>query len=701
MNSLAKTARALLTLLPAVLLTVQCSQKELSEPEKPQTSGTVTLTIRNTDPTKTSVDGETGKVYWNENDYIFINYDPYAIIIDENDPTVATVPGVTESDSYFVVYTGSYPQEPFEGGGQLVYFPNVQSYAKDSFSDFSNIAAGYSASTDVRIYNIGGIVRFGVTGNLNLTSLSFSAKDGSPVAGWLQFTEDQLASGEFGDSYDFYANTDYGYYPNYSINVSAYTQEGEPESIALGSEPTDFYVVVPAGEYAEGFYITLEDSEGNVAYQFTTGAKSVGRSEMLVLPDFGFTAQTKPEAEVTDAGPTSITYTVTAASGIPLKTVLVSKAIWDYYASDSFAGEEEELARQLAAAFGSETFFTDGEGKYVRTDNTSFNVSGNEVALTADTQYKLIVSFADNVTAKGTPAVFDVSTGAPEGEAPEIDLSEMPSDRPFTQLIPVIRTTNAAGIKFAMFNTSAAEEQTDEELLELYGAAATAEQIELANSQDGLKLSYGALEENSSYTFLVEATGAGGHKVSERLVMQTDYYIDPEAAWSTVTTQAEMLCDIFTMMNFGEFLISGLTVEKMDGQDFFRVLTPFTPYTFPEAEEIGLSFIDEGSGSYLTIDATDHSAVKIERAGCHLGFTIPAYGGSGEARLSSASYYYDEATFGTYYPETGEIHFGQVSIVDNMYVYGVSAGTVLHLNIPAEGGGISTEDFTIRGEEAW
>ena len=68
MNTFVKTTRALLALLPAVLLSVQCSQEELAGPEKPQMSGTVTLTIKNAEPTKTYIDGETGKVYWSDGD---------------------------------------------------------------------------------------------------------------------------------------------------------------------------------------------------------------------------------------------------------------------------------------------------------------------------------------------------------------------------------------------------------------------------------------------------------------------------------------------------------------------------------------------------------------------------------------------------------------------------------------------------------
>lgn len=701
MNTFVKTTRALLALLPAVLLSVQCSQEELAGPEKPQMSGRVTLTIKNAEPTKTYIDGETGKVYWTDGEVIIINGEVYSIVVDETDPTVATVPDVAASESYFVVYNYYYPASDPEEGRLLVNFPDEQTYREDSFSDYSNIMAGYSTTTDIRMYNIGGVVKFGVTGNCTLTSLSFSTKDGSPVAGDLLLPEDQLLNGELGDNSVFYENPDYGITASSTINITAYTADGGIAGIALSSEPTDFYIVVPAKEYAEGFYITMEDSEGNVAVQSTTGAKTIGRSEMLVLPDFEFTARTLPALGPTEAGPASVTYTVTADPGTPLKTVLVSKGTWDYYANDAYAGQETQLAKDLSIFYGSETFFTDGTGEYSKTDTTSFNVSGKEVALTAGTEYKLIVSLADNTTAKGTPAVFDVATAAPTGEAPEITLSELENDRPHAELTPVIRTTNAVGLKYAMIYTSTAEGKTDEELLELYGTEAAAEPVEQANSAEGLALTYSNLDENTSYTFLVSATGEGGAMSVQRLVLQTDYYIDPDATWSTVSTEASMDCNIFGgAIGLGGFGIYGLTVEKMDGKDFFRVLQPITAETYPDAENNGLIFINGGYGSYLTIDATDHSAVKLERDYNPLGVIISLRGGTTEAGLSSAAYYYENSSFGTYDPDAGIINLGYVSVMDDMYIYGASEGTVLYLNI-SETGGVSTEDFTINEDTAW
>ena len=154
-----------------------------------------------------------------------------------------------------------------------------------------------------------------------------------------------------------------------------------------------------------------------------------------------------------------------------------------------------------------------------------------------------------------------------------------------------------------------------------------------------------------------------------------------------------MDCNIFGgAIGLGGFGIYGLTVEKMDGKDIFRVLQPITIDTYPDAEYNGLTFIDGGYGSYLT--------VKLERDYNPLGVIISLHGGSTQAGLSSSAYYYEGTSFGTYDPDAGIINLGYVTVVDDNFIYGASEGTVLYLNIP-ETGGVSTEDFTINEDTSW
>lgn len=673
--------------LAAAIFAVQCSKTELSETgEADKTSGTVTLSIRNSESTKTGIDGQTGKIHWNTGDFIFINGVLKEVIPDENDPALATVPDVEESESYFVFYSASYPEE--NAGIHSVYFPSEQEYTAGSFNDFTNTMAGYSTTTDILLQNIGGVVKFGVTGGQTLKSLSFSPKDGSPVAGSITIPAEDLQSGKLQDHYSDFS-TDYMDYA--SINVTF----GEAGQIRLNeAEPTDFYIVVPAKTYTEGFYITMEDTEGNVAVKSTSGGKDVRRSEMLVLPDFEFTALAPPSIDIGESTATTVTYTVQAAPDTPFRTILMSTETWNYYINNSYAGKEDTLAIDIAGAYNTGTFFTDGSGIYEKTDTASFNASGWKVALTAQTDYKLIVSFSDNMSAKGIPSVFDLTTGAPGGETPVVNIEFTVSESPYKELIPTIRTENAASIKYGMYATDSYPGVTAEEILSLYGSELPSEGVDKANTE-GLQLPYSNLEANTSYTFVVSASGDGGITVYSSAEKTTDYYISPDATWSVISTDATLECGFFeNNMGFRRDF-TGLTVEKMDGEDFFRIRNPFTAASFPDAGEYGITFLDKAS--CITIDATDPSAVKFELNENWLGISIEGFA---ESCIVSGPFYDTNMSFGQYDAGQKVIYFGDIYFGVGTSLY-LSGRTVLYMNPDPESGGVGTESFVIKEETGW
>ena len=100
----------------AMLSLAQCSKINEPEEEAGPSGKTVTLTIRGEAPdTRTSL-GENGAVLWNEGDMIWINDSEYPVIPDPENPYMATVPGVAESDEYHAMYgniTGYYEDEGY------------------------------------------------------------------------------------------------------------------------------------------------------------------------------------------------------------------------------------------------------------------------------------------------------------------------------------------------------------------------------------------------------------------------------------------------------------------------------------------------------------------------------------------------------------------------------------------------------------
>ena len=89
---------AILSAMPLAM--VQCAKEEIEQDSRPF-GNTVTLTLKSpsADDTKTWL-GDQGQVFWSENDQIYINDSWYTVVPDPDDPSVATVEGVTDSESH-------------------------------------------------------------------------------------------------------------------------------------------------------------------------------------------------------------------------------------------------------------------------------------------------------------------------------------------------------------------------------------------------------------------------------------------------------------------------------------------------------------------------------------------------------------------------------------------------------------------------
>ena len=84
----------------------------------------------------------------------------------------------------------------------------------------------------------------------------------------------------------------------------------------------------------------------------------------------------------------------------------------------------------------------------------------------------------------------------------------------YRQIEPVIKTTDAASIKFALvtksiYDSYILEGYTDKDLVIEYGQEMEEEWLTMANDA-GIPLTYNNLNENTAYVFIVMATGAGG-----------------------------------------------------------------------------------------------------------------------------------------------------------------------------------------------
>ena len=177
----------LLAALPLAM--AQCGKIAEPEPDALPSGNTVTLTLRgaetvSTPDSKTSLAGN-GQVLWIEGDYVTVgtptSLETYPVIPDPENPAVATIEGVPQSDEYVVAYPNIPEDWQYGEIGEFVTasIDAYQKYAENSFASEKNPMVGYGTSTDIELKNVASVARFGITGTQSVYYLAFAANDGS------------------------------------------------------------------------------------------------------------------------------------------------------------------------------------------------------------------------------------------------------------------------------------------------------------------------------------------------------------------------------------------------------------------------------------------------------------------------------------------------------------------------------------------
>lgn len=276
----------LLAALPLAM--AQCGKITEPEPDASPSGNTVTLTLRgaetvSTPDSKTSLAGN-GQVLWSEGDYVTVgtptSLETYPVIPDPENPAMATIEGVPQSDEYVVAYP-SIPEDWQYGEiGEFVTvgIDSYQRYAENSFASEENPMVGYGASTDIELRNVASVARFGITGTGAVSYLAFAANDGSNIAGNIRIPVEDLRSGKMDDSYSDFSS-EYGT----SIALDCLDEEENPAPVQLSSEPVWFHLVVPAKTYETGFTLYVMDSERNLAAKKMTVPVTMPRSTVVAV----------------------------------------------------------------------------------------------------------------------------------------------------------------------------------------------------------------------------------------------------------------------------------------------------------------------------------------------------------------------------------------------------------------------------------
>lgn len=274
--------------LAAVLSTVSGCEKSgdssLPKPE-PAVEESVSLSLGSGTITKTILgepNGSSYPVYWCEGDRIAVNgkrSEPLHRIGDRVTDATFSVSGV--SAPYGVVYP-SWICGAMDGGSAEITLQTVQKWTPGSFGNGAAVLYGQSGETDFTLTNLCGVVRISMDfGKYEITDITLTSL-GAPVSGKFGLN---LATGEL-------TAIDAGQ------NIGLSIPDG---GFAAGSEAVELNFCVPAGEYAEGFNLTITEKYGRkmvIEMRENTAVTSgviVGWTEQTFVPS-GALIITDPES---------------------------------------------------------------------------------------------------------------------------------------------------------------------------------------------------------------------------------------------------------------------------------------------------------------------------------------------------------------------------------------------------------------------
>ena len=215
------------------------------------------------------------KVFWSNGDQIAVNgtaSEELAGLADGTSSAKFTF-GSVLSAPYNVVY----PASAWKSASQIT-LPGVQTFKSGGFADGMNPMAGYSAdgSGPVSVKHLGAIIKVSIlraaaaADEDNIISVRFKGRNSEQVKG--DFNID-FSTGVLTGASD--AAEDKEVRVNKSLATS-------------NSEAVVYHLVVPAGTYASGFDVTIQDVNGHIQTKSVTVSTTLEAGHLYNLPEFEF-----------------------------------------------------------------------------------------------------------------------------------------------------------------------------------------------------------------------------------------------------------------------------------------------------------------------------------------------------------------------------------------------------------------------------
>ena len=185
-------------------------------------------------------------------------------------------------------YSAVYPAEAgtrLDGSGLRVELPAVQHYAEGSFGPGANLSVGHAGQLEGMTFrNACGILALTLTGEKAIRTLRISSMGAEALSGAARVTGLDTDA----PSLAFETGTP-------DASSCQLTLSCGSSAVPLGGEGKSFYLVLPAGTLAQGFFLEAVDADGNamVRHSVAQASLAIGRNEIRPMPALAYVPRYK------------------------------------------------------------------------------------------------------------------------------------------------------------------------------------------------------------------------------------------------------------------------------------------------------------------------------------------------------------------------------------------------------------------------
>ena len=228
-----------------------------NQPSTEIPDGYIRLSLH-TDINRTSYAGG-GKIAWSNGDKIVVNNTTCTVNIDGEEAFVYA----PSADSY----EAFYPAEIRTLTDVMMLQP-AQSYSPDSFGAKANPMYGTGdAESGITLRSVCGVAKLNLKGSATISSIAITDKSGGALCGKFDY-RDGVATIR----------------PSSVAQSSVVLNCTNVGGVKLTPTGTDFYIVLPAGEYPAGWKLSISDTSGRAMIIDSATPRSVKVNDILSLP---------------------------------------------------------------------------------------------------------------------------------------------------------------------------------------------------------------------------------------------------------------------------------------------------------------------------------------------------------------------------------------------------------------------------------